>query len=51
MRSYKKEARQMVHGLEDRMMGVVGALGQKIQSISNIISGGYNPTSYRISKK
>ena len=47
----RKETRQMVHGLEDRMMGVVGALGQKMHSISNAISGWYNPTSYRISKK
>ena len=50
MNVYKKEARQMVHGLEDRMMGVVGALGQKIQSMSNMLNGGYQPTSYRIAK-
>ena len=50
MNVYKKEARQMVHGLEDRMMGVVGALGQKIQSMSNMLNGGFQPTSYRIAK-
>ena len=42
MNVYKMEARQ----LENRMMGVVGAMGQKIQSMSKMLDG--QPTSYRI---